>query len=171
MELAFVEHGVSHPMGMSPRCPENRRVRGRDLDAESTSLLSGTRENATVLFLDLKGSTEYARGRDPQEVFLTINQMMAAMTKVLRRHGLHVSVFRGDGFLALSRGAGHAVRAVEAGLDLFAAMAEFNEPRVVLGLQPFEARVGISTGEMFQGNVGTYDKMKHGTWDDGKPGG
>jgi class 3 adenylate cyclase/uncharacterized protein HemY len=138
-----------------------QRVRGRGVTEDTTSLITGTREPMTVLYLDLKGSTDYALGRDPEEVMMTLNQMMADLVAVLRKHEAQVSTFRGDGFLALLRGTDHAVRAVAAGLDLFQAIEEFNEPRAVLDLPLLTARIGISTGEVFLGNVGTYDKMDY----------
>jgi class 3 adenylate cyclase len=46
-------------------------------------------------------------------------------------------------------------------LELYQALAELNRPRQLLGLKPFTARVGISTGEAFLGNAGTYDKMDY----------
>jgi adenylate cyclase len=63
--------------------------------------------------------------------------------------------------MALLRGIDHSKRAVRAGLDLVAALKEFNRPREVLGLKPFNIRIGISSGPVFIGNVGTYDKMDH----------
>jgi class 3 adenylate cyclase len=138
-----------------------QRVRGRAVTEGATSLLSGSRETGTVLYLDLKGSTEYALGRDPEDVMMTINQMMAESVAVLRRYDARVSAFRGDGFLALLRGPDHALRAVHAGLDLTQAIVAFNAPREVLGLPLFTTRVGIATGELFFGNVGTYDKMDY----------
>ena len=40
-------------------------------------------------------------------------------------------------------------------------MADFNEPRMILGLRPFAIRIGISTGDAVLGNVGTYDLMDY----------
>jgi class 3 adenylate cyclase len=135
------------------------RVRGRSVSEETTSLMDGVREVATVMFLDIKGSTEFARGRDPEEIVMTINQLLAELVNVLRAHDARVSVFRGDGFLAIVRGAEHATRAIDAGLAMFGVLDEFNQPRQMLQLPLFGARIGIATGEMFLGNLGTYDKM------------
>jgi class 3 adenylate cyclase/uncharacterized protein HemY len=137
------------------------RVRGKSVDQDTTSLMAASREVATVLYLDLAGSTSFALGRDPEEVMLTLNQMMADLVGVLRRYDAPVSAFRGDGFLALLRGPENAARAVDAALDLFAAMATFNEPRAILGLPEFVVRIGIATGEVCLGNLGTYDKMSY----------
>lgn len=138
-----------------------QRARGRGVSAETTSLLAGERDTVTVLFLDVQGSTEYARSRDPEVVMMTLNQMMAEFSEVLERHGVTVTAYLGDGFMAIVRGTDHPRRAVNAALHLIGSLKEFNSPREVLGLQPLNVRIGISTGEVFVGNVGTYDKMDH----------
>jgi class 3 adenylate cyclase len=138
-----------------------RRVRGWAFDDDTTSLISGRRETLTVLYLDLAGSTDFALGRDPEEVMMTLNQMMADFVAVLRKHEAQVSGFRGDGFLALFRERDHAIRAVAAALDLFAELAAFNVPRQILDVPLFKARIGIASGQVFLGNVGTYDKMDY----------
>jgi class 3 adenylate cyclase len=136
-----------------------QRARGHDVAEDTASLLSGHRETATVLFLDLQGSTDYMRVTDPEVVMLAINQMMADLAGVLERHGAEVTAYLGDGFMALVRGRDHARRGVAAALDLGAALEEFNRPRRVLGLPLLRGRVGVSTGEVFLGNVDTYQKM------------
>src|SRR5262249_21081581 len=49
--------------------------------------------------------------------------------------------------------------AVQTALDLVAAVDELNRPRQILGQPPFLVRIGINTGSVFLGNVGTYRKM------------
>jgi adenylate cyclase len=63
--------------------------------------------------------------------------------------------------MAMFRGQQHALRAVSAALDLCGNIEEHNEPRVILGLQPFAIRIGISTGDAVLGNMGTYDLMDY----------
>lgn len=135
------------------------RARGRDIREDTVSLFAGSRETSSVMFLDVEGSTEYARNQDPQTVMMTLNQMMADFAEVLDRYGASVTAYLGDGFMALLRGTDHASRAVSVALDLMESLDEFNRPRVVLGLKPLNIRIGISTGEVFTGNVGTYQKM------------
>ena len=48
---------------------------------------------------------------------------------------------------------------MNAALDLIAALEEFNRPRDVLGLARFHVRIGIASGDLLLGNVGTYRKM------------
>jgi class 3 adenylate cyclase/uncharacterized protein HemY len=136
-----------------------RRARGHGIDADTVSLLSGERAVATVMFLDLKGSIDYVRSNDPEVVLMTLNQMMADFAAVLERYQVAVTQYLGDGFMALVRDANHAERAVNAALDLVSALREFNPPREILGLPQLHTRIGISTGAVMLGNVGTYRKI------------
>ena len=134
-----------------------RRVRGRSIPDDIDSLTTGTSETVSVMFLDLKDSTPFGLETAPEVVMTTLNQMMAEMVDTLRHHTGIVTGFRGDGFMALFRGPDHARRAVEAGLDLCAVMTDFNEPRRIIGREELRIRVGISTGGVVLGNMGTYD--------------
>jgi len=137
------------------------RVRGRGIAEDTDSLIEGTSEPITVLFLDLKDSTPYGLETPAEVVMMTLNQMMADMVATLRRHDALISGFRGDGFMAIFRKEHHALRAVSAGVEMSRQMADFNEPRRFLGLKEFQIRIGISTGPAVLGNVGTYDLMDY----------
>lgn len=136
-----------------------RRVRGLGDWEDTAHLGAGVSEVATVLFLDLKGLTESSRGQDPEVVLLTFNQMLAELEDVLQRHRAQVLSYWGDGFLAMLRQSRHAERAVLAALDLVKAVRHFNRPRQILGQPLLQASIGINTGSVFLGNVGTYRKM------------
>jgi class 3 adenylate cyclase len=138
-----------------------RRVRGCRIDEDSTSLMSAVHDIVTVFFFDLQGFTAWSRQTDPSVVMLSLNQMMAMFHEATARHDVQVIEYMGDGFLAMSRGPSHANRAVRAALDLYAALSDFNRPRRVLALPEFACRIGISTGEVVLGNVGTYDKIDY----------
>src|SRR5262249_37939491 len=94
-----------------------------------------------------------------EEVLRSVNQLLADLGGVLERHRVYVTTYLGGGFMALAREPGHAERALRAALALGAAVEEFNSPRAVLGLVQLPARIGVATGSMFLGNVGTYLKM------------
>jgi class 3 adenylate cyclase/predicted Ser/Thr protein kinase/Tfp pilus assembly protein PilF len=135
------------------------RVRGRSVTADTSSLIDGESEVATALFLNLKGFMPFCQGLDAAEVMRTLNQMMADLVTVLDRHRASVVANLGGGFLALVRGPGHADRAVSAAVELLAVVEAFNRPRAVLGLRQLPGRIGIASGSVFLGNVGTYHKM------------
>jgi class 3 adenylate cyclase/predicted negative regulator of RcsB-dependent stress response len=135
------------------------RVRGNNIDKENLSLTTGVREALTVMYLDIKGSTEYGLRTDAEIVMTEFNEMMAAVSAALDRQNATISGYRGDGFLALFLGNDHAHRAVDSALDIYDSMAEFNLAREVLRKDPRLVRIGIHSGEAFLGNVGTYSKI------------
>jgi class 3 adenylate cyclase len=136
-----------------------RRARGRGVATDTTSLSAGSSEPASVLFLNLQGFVPFCQGLDPEEVMQTLNQLLADLAVVLERYKAQVTAYLGGGFMALVREANHAQRAVEAGLDLLQVVAEFNRPREVLGLRLLPARIGVASGTVFLGNIGTYQMM------------
>jgi class 3 adenylate cyclase/predicted Ser/Thr protein kinase len=135
------------------------RVRGRGATADTSSLVEGKSELATTLFLNLESFVPFCQGMDPGDVMQTVNQLMADLAEVLEKHRAHVTAYLGGGFMALLRDAGHAERAVLAALDLVAVAEAFNRPRAVLGLRQIPIRIGISTGTVSIGNIGTYHRM------------
>jgi class 3 adenylate cyclase/uncharacterized protein HemY len=141
------------------------RIRGRNSGGENHALLRGQRETATVMFLDIVGSTAYGREHDPGVVLMTTNQMMAEFEPVFKEHEIQVTDYQGDGFMSIARGENHARRATAAALALIDAVEQFNEPRRILqeygvaAAKPLQVRVGLATGEVFIGNIGTYEKM------------
>jgi class 3 adenylate cyclase/predicted Ser/Thr protein kinase len=136
-----------------------QRVRGRSAPTETTSLDEGASEVASVLFLNLQGFGPFCQGLDPGDVMRTLNQIMADLTEVLERHRGFVTSYLGGGFMALIRGHAHAERAIQAALDMMTVVSAFNRPRAVLGLRQLPVRIGISSGSLFLGNIGTYYKL------------
>jgi class 3 adenylate cyclase len=135
------------------------RTRGRFADSDTSSLTDGTSEPATVMFLNLKGFMPFCQGLEPEEVMQALNQLLADLGDILERAESQVTSYLGGGFMALVRGPGHAIRAVDAALELIAVVDEFNRPREVLGLTQLPVRIGLASGTVFLGNVGTYRKM------------
>ena len=137
------------------------RVRGRAVEADTSSLIAASLMPATVLFMDVQGSTEFSRNLDPGVVMITLNQMMSTFEPALAKQGAMVTTYMGDGFMALILGADHARRGVAAAMELITKVQQFNEPRKLLCLQTLNIRVGVGTGEVCVGNVGTYRKMDY----------
>ena len=135
------------------------RVRGAGVDDDSPSLDEGVREVATVLAIDLPGFEEFSSKLDPESVLVTFNHLLGDFTDVLERHQARVLAYRGAGLFAIVRDSRHAERGVRAALALIGAVEEFNPPRGLLDLPIFQVRIGIASGDVLLGNVGTYHKM------------
>ncbi len=119
--------------------------------------LGGETREASVLFVDLIGSTELAAERDPVEVVDLLNRFFAVVVEeVDRRDGL-VNKFIGDAVLAVF-GAPvdldeHAAHALSAGR----AMAE----RLVDEVPELAAGIGVATGRVVAGNVGEESRFEY----------
>jgi class 3 adenylate cyclase/tetratricopeptide (TPR) repeat protein/predicted Ser/Thr protein kinase len=137
------------------------RVRGPGVGADTCCLVSGAAEQVSVLFLNLRGFLPFCQGMDSGDVMATLNQLMADLGTALERHRAQVTANLGGGFMALVREAGHAERAVGAALDLLKVVEDFNRPRAVLGLRQLPVKIGVASGAVCLGNVGTYHKMDY----------
>jgi class 3 adenylate cyclase/tetratricopeptide (TPR) repeat protein len=103
----------------------------------------------SVLFCDLVGFTPLSESRDPEVVRELLSQYFARSRTIIERYGGVVEKFIGDAVMAVwgapAAAEGDAERAVRAGLDVLAAVADLGERAGVAGLA---ARAGVVTGEV-----------------------
>jgi class 3 adenylate cyclase/tetratricopeptide (TPR) repeat protein len=118
----------------------------------SRSALEGERKLVTVLFADLKGSTELIRDLDPEQAQALLDPALHAMMDAVHRFEGTVNQVLGDGIMALFGAPvaheDHAVRACYAALAMQAAMRRYaEEVRRSHGLE-MQIRVGLNSGEV-----------------------
>src|ERR1700704_266345 len=124
----------------------------------SRSALEGERKQVTVLFADLKGSTELIEGLDPEEARRLLDPALHIMMEAVHRYEGTVNQVLGDGIMALFGAPvaheDHAVRACYAALAIQAAMRRYaEEVRRSHGLE-MQARVGLNSGEVVVRAIG-----------------
>jgi class 3 adenylate cyclase/tetratricopeptide (TPR) repeat protein len=111
--------------------------------------LVAERRVCSVLFCDLVGFTPLSESRDPEAVRELLSQYFAASRTIIERYGGTVEKFIGDAVMAVwgapVAAEGDAERAVRAGLDVVAAVADLGERAGAAGLA---ARAGVVTGEV-----------------------
>ena len=135
-----------------------------------TSSFSGERRVVTILFGDIKDSTAMAGKLDPEEWARTIQQVLEYLIEPVRRHGGRVAEVRGDGILAFF-GAPLAheddpQRAVLAGLEIIEGVQAFQEQMQHERRLDFNVRVGIHTGLVVVGEVGTRHRAEYTAFGD-----
>jgi class 3 adenylate cyclase len=127
------------------------------------SLIRGELLDASVLFADVRGFTTYSEKRSPVEVVAVLNEYLSAMTDVIRAHGGIVDKFVGDQIVAfwgaLPRRADHAERAVRAALEMRGALARLVERWRAAGKEPLAMGMGVSTGQVLCGCIGSAKKL------------
>jgi adenylate cyclase len=146
-----------------PKTAVDEIVRNR----EQKLALGGKLVRATILFSDLEGFTRLTERMAPQAVVSFLNEYMTAMTRVVEDGGGIVDKFIGDGIMAvfLPRDVedNHALRAVRAGVRMQQRLGELragwraDRPELT-GVQ---ARIGINTGEVVSGNIGSQTRMDY----------
>jgi adenylate cyclase len=124
--------------------------------AERGIALGGELTRATAMFVDLRGFTALTQRAQAGRVFELLNEYYAAVEGVCEREGGVITQFLGDGVVVVFGGplrpfADHARRALAAAVALQRALTERN----VSGQEPLLAGIGICTGDMIAGNVGT----------------
>jgi adenylate cyclase len=115
---------------------------------------------------DLRGFSPLASSLEAEEVVTIINNYLATMTGVIQSYGGTINEFIGDAILAFF-GAPKAhlddpMRAVACGVAMQLMMDEANAKNVALGLPPVEMGIGINTGEVVIGNIGSRKRIKYG---------
>ncbi|UCD97894.1 MAG: AAA family ATPase [Chloroflexota bacterium] len=128
-------------------------------DSSSRRILSGERRLVTILFSDVKGSTAIAENLDPEDWAEIMNEGFDYLTRPIIRYGGTVARLMGDAILAFF-GAPIAheddpLRAVLAGLDIVNGLEPFRQKiNSEFGLD-FNVRVGINTGIVVVGQMGS----------------
>jgi len=128
--------------------------------------LGGEKVYCSILFSDVRGYTDMSERMDPQDIFNTLNAMYVECGNILHKHGGHIFDYIGDAQMVVfgldtSRPAdGHADDATRAGIEMVARMNELNEVWTREGKPLVEIGVGICTGEVTLGMMGSQQRQQ-----------
>jgi adenylate cyclase len=133
--------------------------------ADEDSILDGEARIVSILMADIRGFTALSSRLPAKDVVSLLNDYFAVMTEVIAAHFGSVNKFMGDGILAVF-GAPmshleNQVNAVLAALDMVDRLQEFNarwQPRIG---QPVVMGIGINTGEVVVGNIGSAARVDY----------
>src|SRR6266567_6295608 len=118
----------------------------------SRAALEGERKRVTVLFADLKGSTELIQGLDPEETRTLLDPALHVMMEAVHTYEGTVNQIMGDGIMALFGAPlaheDHAVRACYASLAMQEGIRRYAEETTRLRGVPVRIRVGLNSGEV-----------------------
>jgi adenylate cyclase len=121
----------------------------------SSTLSKNEITEATVMFVDVCGFTSITESIPPDAVVNLLNRLFDRIVKEVISQGGHVDKFIGDAVMAVFRGPYHLDRAIDAALAIKLQLSD--EPNINAGEKVFkpEISVGINSGEMFSGNIGS----------------
>ncbi len=127
--------------------------------------LGGKRREMTVLFSDIRGFTSVTERGDPEELVAQLNEYFSRMVEIVFRHHGTVDKFVGDMVMALFGAPlddpDHAEHAVQAALDMVRELGDLNKAWAARGMAQLDIGVGINSGDMIAGNIGSSSIMSY----------
>ena len=129
--------------------------------------LGGTKRLMTAIFTDVKGFSTISEQLDPEELVSLLNKYLSAMSDVVLSEKGTIDKYEGDAIIAFFGApldlADHAVRACVSAIMMKKIEKELNKTIMEQKLSPTPllTRIGINTGYMVAGNMGTANKMNY----------
>jgi adenylate cyclase len=127
--------------------------------------LGGERREMTVLFSDMRGFTTLSESGEAEDLVRQLNQYFTRMVEVVFAHRGTVDKFVGDMIMALYGAPlddpDHADHAVQTALQMVDALQDLNRRWAIEGRAALDIGVGVNTGEMIAGNIGSDTIMSY----------
>lgn len=144
----------------------SKKVVDEILESPEGQKVGGRRETVTILISDLRGFTSLSETKDPEEMVQLLNRYLERMTKVILKYDGMIDEFIGDAILTVfgvpEKRDDDPARAVACGLAMQNALRVLNEEMVEEGYPPLEMGIGINTGSVIVGNIGSEVRVKYG---------
>ena len=128
--------------------------------------LGGEKRKVSILMSDLRGFSNISENLAPEQVVEVLNTYLGKMADIISRYMGTIDEFIGDAILAIFGAPflrdDDAMRAVACATEMQCAMTGVNEELARRGLPSLEMGIGINTGEVVVGNIGSQTRTKYG---------
>ncbi len=142
----------------------SRELSERLLEA-GESILEGQAQQVTVLFSDIKNFTGMTETLGARGTVSVLNEYFSEMVDLVFEHGGMLDKYIGDAIMAVFGtpfpGIRDAENAVTVAIEMVRTLREFNRRRMLAGEEPIENRLGIATGEVIAGSIGSSRRMDY----------
>ncbi|MDH5786193.1 MAG: HAMP domain-containing protein [Chromatiales bacterium] len=136
-----------------------------DLDKMESLQLGGRHVNASVLFADIVGFTSMSENMEPQQVSELLNLYFSNIAEAVRFCQGHIDKFMGDCAMIVfgvpEEYEQHPFNAVACGWMITQMIDVMNRQRIRNELPAVEFRIGVNSGTMLAGNMGSADRMEY----------
>lgn len=119
--------------------------------------LGGEKRLVTVLFSDIRGFTAFSEGKDPELVMKVLNEVMNLQADVVHHFGGDIDKFVGDEMMAVFEGNEQAISALRTADEIRRRL----KLRYTGAEEIIRVGIGVNTGEVISGNMGSGERMDH----------
>ncbi len=140
----------------------------QEITTQPEVLGSGQRQKVTVLFSDIRNFTRMSEGMDPDALASFLTEYRARMTRTVFENGGTLDKFVGDAVMATfgtprpaSAPGADSRNAVAAARAMISALESWNAERSAGGLAEVRIGIGIHTGEVFAGTIGSEGRLEY----------
>ncbi|MGK0290501.1 MAG: adenylate cyclase [bacterium] len=125
----------------------------------------GSKEELTILFSDIRGFTTFSESTSAEQVVEMLNYYLSGMIDIVFEYNGTLDKFIGDAVMAFWGAPlydeNHAKNGVYAGLDMIKKLDEINQYFTSQGYPLFKIGVGLNTGDVILGNIGSEKKLDY----------
>ncbi len=136
------------------------------LETDEGLKLGGERRTVTLLTSDLRGFTAFSERLPPEEVVKILNFYLSKMADIITHYNGTIDEFMGDGILVLFGAPtvreDDPERAIACAISMQLEMEMVNQQMKAWGFSTLEMGIGINTGEVVVGNIGSEKRTKYG---------
>lgn len=150
-EKLYMEKYLSHSTLKSIR-----KVRDK-----SELKLGGERKYVTALFSDVRGFTAMSEKMSPEEVVEVLNVYLNLQAGIVSNRGGVVDKYVGDEIMAIFEGKGQEINAVRAAIEIQKYCQTLNWARAKLGKKQMNVGIGLNSGDVVMGNMGSQTQMNY----------
>lgn len=127
--------------------------------------LGGDKMILTVLFSDIRGFTTISEALTPEALVVHLNEYLQAMTDIVFKYDGTLDKYVGDEIMAFWGAPipqeDHALRASKAAVEMMEVLGQLNEKWATMGKPKLDIGIGLNTGEMVVGNMGSTSRMDY----------
>lgn len=127
--------------------------------------LEGSNRDMTVLFSDVRGFTTISEGLDPKQLTQLMNEFLTPMTHVIHHHRGTIDKYMGDAIMAFWGAPvpdpDHARNALLAAMEMVTKLDSLQDHFKSRGWPPIKVGVGLNTGDMTVGNMGSEFRLAY----------
>ncbi len=117
------------------------------------------RKELAFLFSDIRSFTPYTESKDPKEVIKILNNYFELQSKIIKKYSGDIDDFVGDAIMAHFSRDSKVDDAICAAIGIIKTIQLYNKERKKRNMDTFDLGIGLHTGEVIVGNIGSKERM------------